>query len=341
MATGAETPAATRPAARPGGSAVPRTPRRPLQVTVAAALLVLATPLASAQAITLLAGGSAGGPIARLGLADVRHAGGTAGLAAVLSPAPGLDVDVRTARAVGGVGTLTFDVSGGVRASSTFQARLRLAARGTIGPVAGRIEASGWNAAPERFDPLTDPGTARGAAGVALLMDADYRLDGRWLLGGTVRAEWATTGMTVDAALDARARRLLGPELDLTGHLGTRWADGGDGRAALAAGVVFAPRRLPEIGLTAFLELAPTDTGSAAAPGLETYGARTLGGGRLGWSVRLRPLAPERAPWLVEVDWRRTAGEGTLTLRSLLAHGGEGGTRWAASAGYELPFDPR
>lgn len=336
-----------RPAA--GTTATPRPPRSraarrhaPRRAALLAAILVLLTalPAALAQTFSLTAGASGISPLIRLAASDVPRAGGTIGLAAGLFPAPGVDLEVRNARAVGALGTLTLEAAGGVRVAADLQARLRLGARGSFGPVAGRLEARAWSAPPERFDPLVDPGPARAAAGVSLRLTADGRVDRTWLLGGELRGEWGRgAGLVLDGRFRARARRVLAPELDLQGRAEVRLTGAGDGRVGFGVGVLHAPRRAPEIGAAAFLDLAPTAGGVRAAPGLDLHGARPVAGGRLAWKARLRPLSAERAPWYLETSWRRPLEVGALRIEGTLMHGGSAGTRATAALSYQRPLD--
>lgn len=316
-------------------------PRPVLVVTLLATLLAL-TPPAAAQTVSLRAGWERGAPGARWAVAGVPRDGGTVGFAAVLSPTPGLDLEVRGAQAFGALGTLTVEADGALRALPQVRARANVGARGAFGPIAGRLEARAWGAPAERFEAYEDPGPARASRGASLLASVEGRLDRTWLLGGAVRTERGAAGAwTLDGRVEARARRLFGPTLDLEMRAHTRVAGEGDGRAGLGAGFTHAPRRAPEVDVLAFVDVAPAADGVRIAPGLETAGARDALGGRLGWTVRLRPLAPQRAPLWASLTWSRPQGEGTLRLRTSLAHGGAAGSEASVSAAYERNVDLR
>jgi hypothetical protein len=316
---------------------MPRRSVRALATALLAAVLsgVLAGRAAGQELEVRL--GAGGADPARAALLGVPGEGLELDLALVAGSDPGGAVAVQRRRAAGVLGTLVLEAEGAVRWAAPAAARATLRARGALGPVALRLEGEAWGAPPERFAPTADPGSAPFDRGAALRLAGDGRASRTWLVGGDVGATRAAGGaLAWDLGLDARARRLLGRTWDLTIAAEARWREHETG-AALGAGVVWAPRRAPEIGVRAWLDAVARDGREAIRPGVEGRGAARLGDGRVAWTVRARPGGPDRAPWWAELAWRRPAGSAEVELRAVARTGGAAGTGWSVTAAAFVP----
>jgi hypothetical protein len=313
-----------------------RCARAVLTALLAVVLSGLVAGAAVGQEAELRLGAGDADPV-RIALLGVQGGGLELDLELAAGRDPGGAVSLQRRRAAGILGTLVLEAEGAVRLATPAAARATLRARGALGPVALRLEGEAWGAPPERLAPSADPGAAPFDRGAALRLEADGRATRRWLLGGDVDVSRASGGAFAwSLAMDARARRLLGRSWDLA------LAAEGRGRetelgAALGAGVVWAPRRAPDVRLRAWLDAVVRDGQTKVLPGVEGRGAARAGGGRVDWTVRARPGGPDRAPWWAEVAWRRPAGPVEVELRGVGRTGGTAGTGWTVAAAVSVP----
>ncbi len=307
-----------------------------------AVLLALLLPTLAAAQRAAVAVSAGDRPELRLEVRELPRGDDRLEASLVLARDPGLDLRVARSSAAGPLGTLVLEAEAGLRLASGAAGRARLTVRGVLGPVAARLEASAWGAPAERFAPDRDPGEAPYAAGTALALSADGRLDRTWLAGGEVVWTLGEDGRSAwDLAGRLRGRRLLGREADLTVATEARLADAAAGRAAAGVGLVLAPRRAPEIAIEAWLDAVPSEGGVALRPGLETRGAWRDPTGRLAWRVRARPGARDRAPWSLEASWRGSSDDGDWTVRAAARAGGPAGAGASLGIAWELPLrDP-
>lgn len=314
----------------------PRFARSVVTAVLTVGLLGLVAGRAAGQEAELRLGAGAEDAV-RAALLGVEGGGLELDLALTAGSDPGAAVAVQRRRAAGLLGTLVLEAEGAVRLDAPAAVRAKLRARGALGPVALRLEGEAWGAPPERFAPTEDPGAAPFDRGAALRVAGDGRASRRWLIGGDVGVVRAAGGaLAWDLGLDARARRLLGRSWDLTFAAEGRWR--GDGpAAALGAGVVWAPRRAPEVRLRAWLDAVVRDGRRGVRPGVEGRGVARAGGGRVDWTVRARPGGPDRAPWWAELAWRRPAGPVDVELRAVARTGGAAGTGWSVAAAAFVP----
>lgn len=314
------------------------TPRRLVPLVLALALLVVAASAAAQTArIGLVASGASGE--LRIAVLDLPRGEDRLDAELRLAAEPGLSLAVRRSSAAGPLGTLVLEADAELRLADEPAARAGLRARGALGPVAARLEGLAWSAPPERFDALAPLGRTPFERGHALGLAADGRLDRTWLAGAEATLWRGDAGRTaLDLGASLRARRLLGAELDLTVGVQGRADGAGEGRVGVGAGVVAAPRRAPEIAVRAWLDAVPVAGGVALRPGLESEGAWSAAAGRLSWAVRLRPGARERAPWSLDVAWRRPAGDGVWRLEGSVHAGGRAGDGVALGASWERPW---
>lgn len=316
------------------------TPRATLRRLVPPAL-VLAVAFGSAAAQTArlgLASDGATGEV-RVAVLDVPRGADRLDAELRLAEGPGLSLAVRRSSAAGPLGTLVLEADAELRLADPLAGRAGLRARGSFGPVAARLEGAVWSAPPERFDALAPLGRTPFERGQALGLVVDGRLDRTWLAGAEAtwwRGEAGRSAWDLSASL--RGRRLLSGELDLTLGLQARAAGSGAGRSGVGVGVVVAPRRAPEIAVRAWLDAVPTAGGVMLRPGLESEGAWSAAAGRLSWAVRLRPGARERAPWSLDLAWRRPAGDGAWRVQGSLRSGGAAGDVVALGVSWERPW---
>jgi hypothetical protein len=315
---------------------LPRSVRAAATAALSVILLGVVAGRAAGQEAELRLGAGAGDPV-RTALLDVRGGGLNLDVALSAGADPGAAVAVRRRSAAGVLGTLVLEGEGAVRLAAPAAGRATLRARGALGPVALRLQGEAWGAPPERFAPADDPGTAPFDRGAALRLEGDGRASRLWLIGGDVGVTRAASGgLAWDVGLDARARRLLGREWDLTLAAEGRWREDETG-AALGAGVVWAPRRAPEIRVRAWLDAVDRDGRQTFRPGVESRGAARAGGGRVDWTVRARPGGPDRAPWWTALAWRRPAGSAEVEVRAVARTGAAVGTDWSVEAAAFVP----
>jgi hypothetical protein len=320
----------------------PRPSRR--RRAAGAAVLLLAAlagpavgPAAAQEASLRLAAGVAD-PV-RVSLRELPGAALDLDLALAAGDDPGAAVALRRRSAAGVLGTLVLEGEAALRLADPVAGRGTVRARGALGPVALRLQADVWGAPPERFDPTADPGDAPFARGAALRLAGDGRPSRGWLVGGDLAVARAGDGaLAWDLAARARGRRLLGREVDLALAAAGRLGPGPDGGAALGAGVVWAPRRAPDVAVRAWLDVRAEDGAVAWRPGAESAGALRAAGGRLAWTLRARPAGLERAPWWAELAWRRPLGGMRLELRATGRAGGAAGAGWSLSASARVPL---
>ncbi|MDZ7707642.1 MAG: hypothetical protein U5J97_07060 [Trueperaceae bacterium] len=307
-----------------------------LAIVLAIVLVVAWALLGATVAQTFHVAASVGtSPEARIGVRSVPRGADELDAALIVAADPGAELTVRRSQAFGPLGTLVLEADASARFAATPAARLGAAARGVLGPVAASLRASAWGAPPERFLATAGSGRAPFDRGVSLALAGEGRLDRTWLLAGGAtgwRGDGGRTALDLDVRL--RGRRALGDDLDLTVRAHGRLAGRADGRAALGAGIVVAPRRAPEIAATAWLDAAPTADGVRVVPGLSSEGAWALGSDRLAWTAVARPGGSERSPWSLDASWRRPAWDGTVEVRAGARAGGDPGTGWSVGIVY-------
>jgi len=241
----------------------------------------------------------------------------------------------RRTMAAGPLGTLVLDVDAGTDADGP---GIAAAVRGTLGPVALRLEAAGGTRAPAPWPVLargaatTTPApdlaalTGPGGARFDLAADASWRIDRRWTVELTPRAVRTADGWAGAAAASVR-RAAIAPDVDLSARLDL--ARGPLARHAAAGLTVHhVPRRAPESRLTVWWG----GDGRAPTPGLELAwvvrdgGTRATLAGAIGprWSDRPAAylVAALQAPWgigTVHVSGRWVApGAASLELAWVL-----------------------
>lgn len=319
-----------------------RTPLAPIVTCVA---LSFTLSVATAQQLRI-EGRLASTPEATVAVRDVARAGGSFGVTAHLGTDPGAGLSLRRSEAFGPLGTLVFEGSVAARFGGQAAARFGATVRGGFGPVAAQVEAGVQGAPPERFSGATDNGSAPYDRGGFLALRVDGRANRELLLSGHGVA-WipadsaaAATPFWLDADASLRIRRLLGPELDGTLTLQSRFAGTDATHLAAAVGVVVAPRRAPEISVQAWLDVDVEAGATRLRPGLSSTGAWRAPEGRFAWTVAVRPGARARAPWSADASWRRELGDGTLELGIVARRGGVAGSALQATVAWEVPLDP-
>ncbi len=301
----------------------------PLAVVLGASLAL--APIAAARSWTVALGadvpapGGGSTPHARAALHDVRLGNDTLEIGiGWLDGGPSAAVGWRRTVAAGPLGTLVLDARTGVEAGGV---GLAVAARGTLGPVALRLDAAAGTRAPGPWSVLARAPTATppaadlaplagvgGGARLDLAANAVWRIDRRWTVDLTPRAHRSGDGWAGAAAASLR-RAEVAPDIDLSVRLDLAFG-ALDSHAAAGLTVHHAPRRAPESQLTVWWG---TDA-ATSGPGLE-----------LGWVVRagatqamlagaLGPRWSDRPEAHLAASLQRPWGPGTVHV----------GARWVA-----------
>lgn len=303
--------------------------------------LVFATGLAAAQSLRIGIEASAS-PALVVALDGVPRAGGEIGLEAHLATDPGGRLDLRWSDPLAGVGNLVLEASAEGRFGEAAVARGSLGARGVLGPIAARLEVGRFGAPPERFDAAAHLGDAPFGRGASARLALDGRVNRTWLVTVGTTAWWSSSdalgGTVVDVDLAARARALLGRELDGRIALEARWSAESDGYG-VGIGVVHAPRRAPEVSGIAWLDVDARRGGTVTRPGFELQGAWRVGPDRIEASAVARPASRRRAPWSLDLTWRRPWGDGEVAFSAVGRRGELVGETLALTVRYRLPID--
>ena len=226
--------------------------------------------------------------------------------------------------AAGPLGTLVLDARTGVDAGGV---GLAVAARGTLGPVALRLEAAAGTRAPAPWSvvarapttpptadlaPLAGPG---GGARLDLAANAVWRIDRRWTVDLAPRAHRSGDGWAGAAAASLR-RAEVAPDIDLSVRLDL--AFGALAHHAVAGLTVHhAPRRAPESQLTVWWGI----DAAAAGPGLELAWVLREGAAQATLAGALGPRWSDRPEAHLAATLQRAWGPGTVHV----------GARWVAS----------
>ncbi|MBW6457307.1 MAG: hypothetical protein K0A98_15605 [Trueperaceae bacterium] len=315
--------------------------RIPLALLLGACLAL--TPLAAARSWTVVLGADAptpgvgptpaGGvtPRARVAVHDLRLGddafefgiGWTDG-------GPAAAAGWRRTLAAGPLGTLVLDARTGVDAGGM---GLAVAARGTLGPVALRLDAAAGNRAPGPWPvaartpvttppapdlaPLAGPG---GGARLDLSANAVWRVDRQWTVDLTPRALRSADGWAVAAAGSLR-RAAVAPDIDLSLRLDLASGPAG-GHAAAGLTLHHAPRRAPESQLTAWWGGAT----ATAGPGLELAWVVREGGAQATLAGAIGPRWADRPAAYLAAALQRPWGPGVAHV----------GARWVAPGAASL-----
>lgn len=300
-------------------------------------LLLPWLPTAAAQQLAVGIVASAR-PAMGVALRDVPRAGGVIGAAARLGVDPGAALSFRWSEVIGGVGNLVVEGDAATRFGGGPAGRATLGARGVLGPVAARVHLDLFSAPPERFEPVGRPADAPFEAGSSLRIAGDGRLDRTWLVGAQLRAWHSERRWLVDVDASARARALLAPTWDGRIALASRWGANAANQS-LGLGVVWAPRRAPDVSATLWLDRSVRGTTVALLPGAELDGSWRFGADTIAARIVLRPAGRARAAWSFETSFRHPWNGGTLVLRGGAHAGGVSGRAWTVGTSYERPID--
>lgn len=304
-------------------------------------VLVLASGSVSAQSLRLGIDAHAS-PALVVALDGVPRAGGEVAVEARIAHDPGGRLDVRWSDPLAGVGNVVLEGSAEARFGETTVARGSLGARGVLGPIAVRLEVDRYGALPERFDAAARLGDAPFARGGAVRLALDGRVDRTWLVSGAATAWWSSgassSGGVIDVDVGARARALLAREVDGRVAFEGRWGHQRDAYG-IGIGAVHAPRRAPEVSGIAWLDVDLRDGRTVARPGIELEGAWRLGRDRIEASVFARPTSRARAPWSLDVTWRRPWGDGEVAFRAVGRTGETIDDVMALTVRYRAPID--
>lgn len=308
-----------------------------LAPTLLLLLLVAPAGTAAAQSLSVSAAAVGRGAAApgsgaafSVAVAGVRVGATTvgAGLAVRLfgaDPATVMQLDLALAenRVFGPLGNVIVEAAGALRTDGDAQASVTV--RGTIGPVAARLDLAAFTADPARFAPTAVASDARpsfGTSGAGGRLGLTARFGRDLILD--VAPELYLTATGTSARLDARLRRLRtfgDQELRVYLHAaGTPRFDAW--HTALGVGVVWPRGRAPDVeaALSIGVSSAPGSAAVALAPGARVSLAENLAGGlRLdvvagyeGYRVDVHPL---RASAGLDIP----LADGTLRLESALA----------------------
>ncbi len=236
----------------------------------------------------------------------------------------------RRTMAAGPLGTFVLDARAGVEPRG---AGLDVAARGTLGPVALRLEAAAGTRAPAPWSvtaraPTTTPPApdlaplAGPAGGVRLDLGANavWRIDRRWTVEMTPRAHRSADGWAGATAASLR-RAAVAPDIDVSARLDLAFGPLGH-HAAAGLTVHHVPRRAPESQLTAWWG------GDAArrGPGLELTWVVREGGTQATLTGAVGPRWSDRPDAYLAAALRRPWGTGTVHV----------GARWVAPGAASL-----
>jgi hypothetical protein len=247
-----------------------------------------------------------------------------------LDGGPSVAAGWRRTVAAGPLGTLVLDARTGLEAAGV---GLAVAARGTLGPVALRLEAAGGTRAPAPWPvlaraPTTTPPTADlaplagtgGGARLDLAANAVWRIDRRWTVDLTPRAHRSGDGWAGAAAASLR-RAEVAPDIDLSVRLDLAFGALAH-HAAAGLTVHHAPRRMPESQLTVWWG---TDA-AARGPGLELAWVVREGAAQATLAGALGPRWSDRPEAHLAASLQQPWGSGTVHV----------GARWVTPGAASL-----
>jgi len=311
----------------------------PLAALLGAWLAV--TPLAAARTWTVALGVDAaspgGGPTprARVALHDLRLGDDAFELGLGWTDGgPTAAGGWRRTVAAGPLGTLVVEAHGGVDAAGV---GLAAGVRGTLGPVALRLQAAAgtrrpapWSATargPTTTPPAADLAPLAGPGGgtrLDLSANAVWRIDRQWTVELTPRALRGVNGWAGAAAASVR-RAGVAPDIDLSARVDVAFGPL-DRHAAAGLTIHHVPRRAPESQLTAWWGGDATTGG----PGLEWAWVVRQGGTQATLAGAIGPRWTDRPEAYLAAAWQRPWGPGTVHL----------GGRWVApgAASFELAW---
>ena len=313
----------------------------PLAVLIGACLAV--TPVAAARSWTVALGaerpspdggtapGGGSAPHLRVALHDLRIGDDAFELGiGWMDGGPAAAAGWRRTVAAGPLGTLVLEARSGVDAGGLGIAAV---ARGTLGPVALRLEAAAGNRAPAPWSvtaraptttpppadlaPLAGPG---GGARFDLSGNAVWRIDRRWTVELTPRAYGSADGWAGGAAVSLR-RTAVAPDVDLSARLDLAVGPLAH-HAAAGVTVHHVPRRAPESRLTAWWGA----DAAGGGPGLELAWVVRQGGAQATLAGAIGPRWSDRPDAYLAASLQRPWGAGTVYV----------GGRWVARGAASL-----
>jgi hypothetical protein len=307
----------------------------PLAALLGACLAI--TPLAAARTWTVALGVDAaspsGGPTprARVALHDLRLGDDTFAFGIGWTDGgPSAAAGWRRTVAAGPLGTLVLEARSGVDVGGV---ELAAGARGTLGPVALRLEAaagtrrpSPWSATargPATTPPAADLAPLAGPGGgtrLDLNANAVWRIDRQWTVELTPRALRSADGWAGAAAASLR-RAAIAPDIDLSARLDVAFGPLGH-HAAGGLTVHHAPRRAPESRLTLWWGA----DAATAGPGLELAWVVREGGTQATLNGAIGPRWTDRPDAYLSAAWQGPWGPGTVHV----------GARWVAPGAASL-----